>query len=462
MNRDFRKTIQTLVLLMDVALLTAVFFLWWSAVYNPLLPIPFFRRGNYVLYLIYAAIMSVSIALMKGHRVGHMRAGELALAQIIAVLLANIVTYFQISLLNYRMMPVDSLLLMTLVQFVATGVWAFASNRIFYKVFGPQKIALIYDDPARLDVAAKLGAIQERYQIACSLQAQGDAERIEAAITGYPSVLLCVTDPALQERLIRYCYQNQKRLYFFPNVADVIKNGAERIHVVDSPLLLCRNGRLSAEERMWKRLTDIVLSLAAILVLSPLMLLAALAVWLYDRKNIIYTQPRLTRGGKIFRTYKLRSMVVDAEKDGVQLASLSDARITPVGRVLRKYRIDELPQLFNVLLGDMSIVGPRPERPELAAEYERALPAFRYRLNVKAGLTGNAQVYGNYDTSSEDKLLMDLMYIENYSFLHDLSLMFQTLRIVLTPSRAEGFADTDAMSKPQDLSREQTEKSALP
>ena len=429
-----------LVLLADVAMLVVVFLIWWSTLYNPSLPIPFFRRGNYVLYVIYAVLMTVFIILMKGDRVGTMRVTELVLSQLIAILLVNIITYFQISLLNYRMMPVGSLALMTLVQFLVTSVWAFISNRIFYKVFGPQKMVMIYDDPGRLAVAVKLNAIRERYRIACYTEAGSDAEKIETVIDAYQSVLLCVADPVMQDKLVQYCYQNQKRLYFFPSITDVIKNGAERVHSVDSPLLLCRNGRLSTEERIWKRLMDIVLSSLGILVLSPAMLLAALSIWLYDRKNAIYTQPRLTKDGKVFQTYKFRSMVVDAEKDGVRLATTADERITPVGRVLRKYRIDEIPQLFNVLKGDMSMVGPRPERPEIAAEYERTLPAFRYRLNVKAGLTGNAQVYGNYDTSSEDKLLMDLMYIENYSFLHDLSLLFQTLRIVLTPSKAEGFS----------------------
>ncbi|HWR24514.1 MAG TPA: exopolysaccharide biosynthesis polyprenyl glycosylphosphotransferase [Feifaniaceae bacterium] len=441
MSTNFQKTIQTLIAILNVALLVMVFFLVWSNFYNNTLPIPFFRRGNYILYMLYAVILYAFILLMKGHRIGSLRILEIVLSQAIALILTNIVTYFQVSLLSYKLAPVGGFLLMTAAQIVLAAIWAVLSNRVYNRIFAPQKMVFLYDDPSKVTLANKLNVIKERFSICYYVDAVSEKSRIAQIVEQYPAVLVAVNDPAMQEWLIRLCYEKQKRLYFMPSITDVIKNGAQGVHAVDTPLLLCRNGRLTTEERIIKRAFDLLVSAIGIIVLSPLMLVTAAAIWLYDRKGVIYTQPRLTRDARVFNLYKFRSMVVDAEKDGVRLTVTNDERVTPVGRFIRKCRLDELPQLFNILLGDMSFVGPRPERPEIAAEYEREFPAFRYRLNVKAGLTGNAQVYGNYDTSSQDKLLMDLMYIENYSFLQDLSLMFQTLRIILIPSRAEGFQE---------------------
>ena len=169
------------------------------------------------------------------------------------------------------------------------------------------------------------------------------------------------------------------------------------------------------------------------MLLSPLMLLSAIAIKLDDGGPVLFKQKRLTYHGKEFYVYKFRSMVVNAEKAGPQLAKENDSRITRVGRILRKCRLDELPQLINILRGDMSGVGPRPERPELAEEYEKTMPEFEFRLQVKAGLTGYAQVTGLYDTLPYDKLKMDLMYIENYSIFLDLRIILMTLKTALFP-----------------------------
>ena len=219
-------------------------------------------------------------------------------------------------------------------------------------------------------------------------------------------------------------------------------------------MLFLRNPGLTNEKRLYKRLLDIVGSFCGILVLSPVFLVTALAIWAYDRKNVFYTQERLTIDGKVFKVLKFRSMIVDAERNGAQLATVDDDRITPVGKIIRKLRIDEIPQLFNVLKGDMSLVGPRPERPEIAAEYEKSMPEFAYRLKAKAGLTGYAQVYGKYNTTAYDKLLMDLIYIENYSFLLDLKLMILTLRVVMMPDKTEGIQKGERMAQAKKTTEE--------
>lgn len=187
---------------------------------------------------------------------------------------------------------------------------------------------------------------------------------------------------------------------------------------------------------------DIAIGLTGCILASPVMLLIAIAIKLYDGGPVLYSQERITKDGRPFRIYKFRSMIVESEKRGARLASEHDDRITPVGKVIRRLHVDELPQLFNVLIGDMSFVGPRPEREEITREYEQSIPQFRFRLKVKAGLTGYAQVYGQYNTVPYDKLKLDLTYIENYSLWLDLKLILLTVKILFQKEKSEGVEDS--------------------
>ena len=180
------------------------------------------------------------------------------------------------------------------------------------------------------------------------------------------------------------------------------------------------------------------MSLIAIVISSPILLLIAASIKLYDRGPVFYTQERLTRDGEIFRIIKFRSMRMDSEIEGAQLARKDDDRITPVGRIIRRTHFDELPQIFNILKGEMSFVGPRPEREVIATQYEAVIPEFSFRLKVKAGLTGYAQVYGKYNTTPYDKLKLDLTYIETYSFWQALKLMLMTFKIIFQKENTEG------------------------
>jgi exopolysaccharide biosynthesis polyprenyl glycosylphosphotransferase len=204
---------------------------------------------------------------------------------------------------------------------------------------------------------------------------------------------------------------------------------------------MARNHGLSMEQRVMKRMIDIVISGLGLVAVSPLMLLISILVKAYDKGPVFYSQERLTVNGKPFKIYKFRSMRVDSEKYGAQLAKKHDSRITPVGNVLRNLHLDELPQLLNVFLGDMSLVGPRPERREIMEEYEKEIPEFSYRLKVKAGLTGYAQVYGKYNTTPYDKLKLDLFYVENYSLILDIKLLFMTVKIFFQKEVSEGVDD---------------------
>ena len=227
-----------------------------------------------------------------------------------------------------------------------------------------------------------------------------------------------------------------------PDVYDVIVNGASSVYLVDTPVLRTHNFGPSQLDKIVKRIFDFVFSLVLLLVTSPISLVTALAIWLYDRGPVFYRQTRLTQYGRPFEIIKFRSMRMDAEADGIaRLASENDTRITPVGKFIRACRIDELPQLLNILKGDMSVVGPRPERPEIVEEVIKTIPEFNYRLKVKAGLTGYAQVYGKYNTRLKDKLLFDLYYIENFSLLLDLRILFMTFKILFMKESTEGISE---------------------
>ena len=199
---------------------------------------------------------------------------------------------------------------------------------------------------------------------------------------------------------------------------------------------------MSIEQRFIKRTIDIVCALILIILSSPFMIITAILVKCYDGGPVLYKQVRCTRDMKEFKILKFRSMRTDAEKDGVaRLASKNDSRITPIGKFIRKVRIDELPQLFNILKGEMSFIGPRPERPEIIKQYQEDMPEFTFRTKVKAGLAGYAQVYGKYNTTPYDKLKLDLYYIENYSVWLDLKLMLLTFKILFVPDSTEGIED---------------------
>lgn len=243
--------------------------------------------------------------------------------------------------------------------------------------------------------------------------------------------------------ILKYCVANNIAVYMLPRIGDIIVSGAHKMHMFHLPVLRMSRLNNRPEYAATKRLFDVLLSAIALLILSPVMLITAIAIKVTDGGPVLYKQKRLTKDGKIFKVYKFRSMRVDAEKDGVARLSTGemDDRITPVGRVIRKVRIDELPQLLNILGGSMSIVGPRPERPEIAEQYEEILPEFRLRLQVKAGLTGYAQVYGKYNTTPYDKLQMDLMYIANPGFLEDLRILLATIKILFVPESTDGVTE---------------------
>lgn len=443
-NEQYKRIISFFSSVVLLAALAGVFIYVWYEFYSDIIIKPFYRRGNWVVIFIYIILTLLFFKAYGGLKMGYLKRSDMLYSQAISMVAVNIITYFQISVIGRRFMMVTPMIYMTTADLIIIACWIFANNRIYLKLYPPRKLIIIYGSQKAATLTNKMSKREDKYMICESISIKEDFSKIKSEIVKYEGVIMCDISGTLRNDIIKYCFENSKRLYISPKISDIIIRGGEDIKLFDSPLLLCRNEGLSFDQRLFKRLFDILFSVVFAAILSPIMLIIAIAIKIDDGGDIIYKQKRLTIGGREFYVYKFRSMIQDAEKDGVaMLAVKSDKRITRVGRILRKCRLDEAPQLFNILKGDMSVVGPRPERPELTEKYEKDMPEFRYRLKVKAGLTGYAQVTGVYNTTPYDKLKMDLMYIERYSFVMDLRLMLMTVKTMLFPGELNSEENED-------------------
>ena len=338
------------------------------------------------------------------------------------------------------------LLAVYLMQLFLIVLATYGGNGLYFKVNKPQSclvIAAEYGDAERL--IQKINCLRKQYDF-CQI-ALADQKDLLKAVDQAEAVFLCDLPPEQREHLMKYCFQVKKDLYFEPRVADMISLTKERVMFTDKTMLRCTARELCYEERIVKRLGDILISVVGLVLTSPLLLLTAIAIRLEDHGSVFYRQARATYKGRIFQVYKFRSMHQQEGNIHVSVTN-GDTRITKVGRIIRKFRIDELPQLINVLKGDMSIVGPRPEMLENVEKYTEDFPEFRYRLRVKAGLTGFAQIYGKYNTPPREKLYMDLTYIQQYSVWLDIKLILRTILVLLTPEEStEAFESKERREK---------------
>lgn len=417
--------------------LAAVFVYIWYEYYSDVIVLPFYRRGNWAVIGIYMVLTLIFFKAYGGLTMGYLRRSDMLYSQFISITAVNILTYFQISVIGRHFMKVYPMAIMTAADFIIIALWIIANNKIYMRLYPPRKLIIVYGSRVAETLTNKMSRREDKYMICESINIHENMEKIKSEILKYEGVVVCDISGQQRNDIIKFCFEHSKRIYISPKISDIIIRGGRDINLFDSPLLLCKNGGLSFEQRLFKRMFDFSMSLLAIIILSPVMLLVALAIKLDDGGKIFYKQKRLTINAKEFYVYKFRSMIEDAEKSGKpRLATENDDRITRVGRFLRKCRLDEIPQFINILKGDMSLVGPRPERPELTKKYELDMPEFQFRLKVKAGLTGYAQVTGVYDTTPYDKLKMDLMYIERYSFTLDLRIILMTLKTIIFPGKS--------------------------
>lgn len=435
MKRDkFKRLISFALTLLLLAILTGAFAFVWYRYYSETIVLPYYRRGNWVLIGIYCVLVWLFFKAYNGFKFGYLKKTDMLYSQLISIVCVDFVSYFMISLIGRDFMHIMPMFVLLLADLVIILLWTLITGKIYFLIYPPRRLIILYGSHQAASLVLKMSSRVDKYMICESVSINEPKEKIKELILKYEGVIICDIPAEERNFYVKFCFENSIRSYIAPKISDIIIRGADDIRLFDTPLLLCRNYGLDFEQRILKRAFDIVFSLIALVLLSPFMLITALAVKLYDGGNIFYKQKRLTIDGKEFYIYKFRSMIADAEKPGTpQLASEHDPRITPVGRFLRKVRLDELPQLLNILKGEMSVVGPRPERPELTELYKKEMPEFEFRLKVKAGLTGYAQVTGAYDTSPYDKLKMDLMYIENYSFRMDLQIILMTIKTMLFP-----------------------------
>ena len=422
-----------------MAVQTGIFAMVWFRCYGDL-GAHLFVRGNYVVIGLYALIIFFFYNIFGGFQIGRARVFEILYSQSLSILCANCIFYLQLCLIGRwtLMSNVLPMAVMTAAELVVVLGWSFFTRWVYTKLYPPRKMLLVYGAYSPDNLIRKIQTRDDRYDIQDAISIECDFEDIKRMILLNGAVVLTDIPAQIRNDILKFCFENDVRCYCVPKISDVMIRSADTIQLMDTTLLLFRNMGLTADQKGVKRIFDVLVSLIGIVVASPFMLLIALCIKLYDGGPVFFTQDRLTEGGKIFRVYKFRSMRVEKESMEYVLTRKDDDRITPVGRIIRNIHFDELPQLFNILKGDMSFVGPRPECPSLAEEYKALIPQFDYRLKVKAGLTGYAQVYGKYNTTPYDKLKLDLHYIENYSFLLDLKLMLLTFKILFQKENTEG------------------------
>ncbi|MBQ2797882.1 MAG: sugar transferase [Ruminiclostridium sp.] len=423
---------------------TSTFGLIWINYYNDSMKFAFFQKGNWLLFGLYLVILYVFSKIYKGLKIGSHKTVDIIVSQVLATFCTNVVTYFQICLIARQMLSPIPLLFGMLFQILVVVIWAYVSGYIIRNLYPAKNLVVIYglSEPAK-NLVNKMSSRKDKYNIVEMISVDEGFDYITSRIKEFDGVAICDTPNEIRNDILKYCFKHSIRTYLVPKISDIIVRGGDVMELFDTPLILSKNYGLGIEQRVIKRAFDIVLSSIGIIIASPFMLVTAIAIKLCDKGPVLYKQERLTIGGKVFKLLKFRSMVVNAESDGVaRLASSNDSRVTPVGKIIRKIRFDELPQLFNIFIGDMSVVGPRPERPEISKQYEEQMPEFSFRLKVKAGLTGNAQVVGKYNTTPYDKLKLDLMYIERYSIAKDILLILKTVKIIfMSEESTEGIKE---------------------
>ncbi len=438
-QEQYKRLIRAFFCCILLSVHAGLFWYVWKNTYSPRMEIEYWRRGHWLILAFYLFWAFMLPRVYGGWKVGYLTAFRIVYSQILGILLSDVLIYFLIVLLTRHFENPLPLLVMFLLQSFGACAWGAAATGLYRAAYPPRNVLLVYGERPAAGLMSKLRTRADRFEIGRMAHISEGEERIERMAGEFQGVVLCDIPSHERNRLLKYCYGKGIRTYTTPKLSDLLLRSAESQHMFDTPLLLMRNTGLTIEQRFAKRAVDAAVSAVALIAALPVMAVVAVCIKAEDGGRIIYRQKRLTLGGRKFYVYKFRSMREDAEQDGIaRLAGAEDDRITKTGRVIRRLRLDELPQLLNILKGDMSLVGPRPERPEIAGEYGASIPEFEFRLKVKAGLTGYAQVYGKYNTTAYDKLKLDLMYIENYSLRLDFEILLKTVQILFMKESTEG------------------------
>lgn len=425
---------------LNVVLMTLPVVICWQMRYSQLTAGVGKMWTTILLVAVFVALYVTYGRIYDSFYVSLLRISEMIYNQVIALLMSDLWMYVIISLTVGNPIIVLPIAATFVVQLIFSVIWCTTAHIWYFKKYPAKKTAIIYDRWKDLEGLIGEYGLTKKFDIRSTVPVQICIDEKFEPLDGIEVVFLCGIHSHERNQILKYCVDKNIMVYVLPRVGDIIMSGASRMHLFHLPFLRVGRYEPAPEYLSLKRVFDIAASLFAMIVCAPIMLVTAAAIKIQDGGPVLYRQKRLTQNGRVFELLKFRSMRQDAEKDGIARLSTGeyDSRITPVGRIIRRMRIDELPQLFNILAGDMSIVGPRPERPEIAQQYEQDLPEFSLRLQAKAGLTGYAQVYGKYNTTPYDKLQMDLMYIAHPSLLEDIRIIFATIKILFVPESTEG------------------------
>lgn len=427
--------------MVNIVLLMIPFLICWTLYYEPRTTTVGSKQVSVLVMIIFFLICYYFGQRLDCFRVSILQIRDVIFGEVLATMITDIIMYILIWMLSIHLPNLIPGLITWGGQCIIGVIWAYVMHQSYFSTHPPLRTIVIYDERMGMENLIHTYGLEKRFNIKTVYPVESIMDKLEV-MEEFDAAFLCGIHSRERNIILKHCISHKIKLFMIPRIADVMMRGSEQIHMLHLPILKTQRYKPSIEYQIIKRTMDIVVSGIATIVLSPLFLITAIAVK-SDGGPAFYKQKRLTKDGKVFEILKFRSMRVDAEKysGAVLSAGENDPRITKVGRIIRACRLDELPQLLNILKGDMSLVGPRPERPELQKEIEKEVPEFGLRLQAKAGLTGYAQVYGKYNTTFYDKLLMDLMYISKPSILEDLTIMLATVKILTSKESTEGVGE---------------------
>lgn len=400
----------------------------------------YYSNGYVIFFLLYLSLFAIFGKLFGSFSLGDTTTTDLFISHSLTLFFSNFFIYVILCLITLRLIPVWPILLCQAIGMFFAAILLIGEDSFLKRNYPPSKFVCVCGKGHK-DLVGKLNNPKDlSIEIVKTIELKEmDFSDIDNLLMNVDGVITIDVHHANKKKLLKECYRRRLMVYDMPSITDMLLASGEILHIVDTPIIKANKFGPNQFEKIIKRGIDIVGSLILLIITSPIILITTIAIKFNDGGDVFYKQTRLTKDGKEFKIIKFRSMVMNAEsKTGAVFAKQDDDRITSVGKIIRKFRIDELPQMLNILKGEMSFVGPRPERPEIYKDIIKTMPEFEYRLCVKAGLTGYAQIYGKYNTSLRDKLLLDLYYIEKYSLIEDIKLLILTIKVIFKSDSTEG------------------------
>lgn len=436
--------------IMNVIIMVVPFMLCWFLYYGSRIKVPYYRTGNFLIIILFMVLYMFFGRLYDAFVINLSKISEIIYSQFLAVSFTDLIMYIVICLLSSKLTNLWPGIACLVGQVLVSSCWTFCVHKWYFKTFEPVPTIIVYENKKSLKELNSSIVLLKRFNIIDTIKADDCLDDL-SFLNDIGAIFLCGNKSSKRNIILKECIKRDIDVFICPGISDIILSGAYPIHAFPFPVLKTYRYTPQPEYVFFKRLFDIILSAFLLILTLPISLIVAIAIKAYDGGPCFYKQTRLTKDGKEFGILKFRSMIVDAEKDGVARLSSgdNDSRITPIGKIIRACRMDELPQLLNILKGDMTFVGPRAERPELTEKYSEKIPEFKLRLQAKAGLTGYAQVYGKYNTEPYEKLQMDLMYIAHPSLIEDFKIILATIKILFMKDSTEGIQEgaTDALNE---------------